>query len=449
MVATSTPPPRHLSMAKHVAREIQATLHDDMNRTPVFREFIMVSDSSGAEILFAVLDERKLGEPLVNYLNETVVHQISTRLKGRPVAISNRSGARYAVLLKAPPKLPDRIEYPNKLERNMFYLGISRSGPVKVTPGQLLDVLIGGATRWGKSNFLEGLSFSVISSGHQLYLADPQSSTFSTVWNGVASAPVASSTGEFLALLDVLQMEMQKRSALFNAVRKPNGLPVQKLEEYNLNAREPLPRIFLMVDEANSYFDNNQVIHPLADIARGGLKFGFHTILAAHNWRAKDVPRSLSAHFATRISFHVDDSTSARVVLDNDSEGQRAMRINARGRYILRLAGEPFRVVQAYLTPEDRLAELLIKAQKDEGRKNAPRFDPFTEQERGIAEHVIEHTEGKVTLSILREIGVGQGAARRLMSTWEHRGWVQKDPQQGNARFITQQIRNLAGSCNA
>ena len=81
MVILNTPPTRYTAMAKHFAREIQATLRDDLNRNPIFREFIMVSDPSGAEILFAVLDERKLGEPLANYLNETVVHQISTRLK--------------------------------------------------------------------------------------------------------------------------------------------------------------------------------------------------------------------------------------------------------------------------------------------------------------------------------------------------------------------------------
>ena len=316
-IATRTQNPRHLSMAKHCAREIQATLRDDLNRNPVFREFIMVTDPSGAEILFAVLDERKLGEPVHNYLNDAVVHQISTRLKGRPVAISNRSGARFAVLLKAPPKLPDQIEFPELLEHNHFYLGVDRGGPVKVGPDQLLNVLIGGATRWGRSNFLEGLAFSVINNGYQLYLADPQSSTFSPIWNSVATVPVAYSTADFLFLLDAVQLEMQERSALFNAVRKPNGMPVQKLTEYNSYAQEALPRIVLMVDEANSYFDNNQVINPLADIARGGLKYGVHTILAAHSWRAKDVPRSLSAHFATRLSFHVDDNTSGKVVLDS------------------------------------------------------------------------------------------------------------------------------------
>ena len=436
MVILNTPPTRYTAMAKHFAREIQATLRDDLNRNPIFREFIMVSDPSGAEILFAVLDERKLGEPLANYLNETVVHQISTRLKGRPVAISNRSGARYAVLLKAPPKLPDRIEFPKHLERDHFYLGVDRNGPVKVTPGQLLNVLIGGATRWGKSNFLEGLAFSVINSGHQLYLADPQSSTFSPVWNGVATAPVACSTTEFLTLLDALQMEMQERSALFNVVRKPNGLPVQKLEEYNLYAREALPRIFLMVDEANSYFDSSQVIHPLADIARGGLKFGVHTILAAHNWRAKDVPRSLSAHFATRISFHVDDSTSARVVLDSDSEGQRAMHIKAKGRYILRLAGEPFRVVQAYLAPEDQLVGILVDS------RAIPQFDPLTSKERSLAEFVAA-TDGKLTLNIVMEQGYGQQTARRMLTRWEQRGWAEKNRNQNNARFITDTLKKI------
>jgi hypothetical protein len=444
MVATSTPTPRHLSMAKHVAREIQSTLRDDLNRAnPIFKEFIMVSDGNGAEILFAVLDERKLGEPVHNYLNDAVVHQISTRLKGRPVAISNRSGARFAVLLKAPPKLPAQVEFPEQLERDQFYLGVSRDGPVKVGPDQLLNVLAGGATRWGKSNFLEGLAFSVIHCGYQLYLADPQSSTFSPIWNSVAAVPIASSTADFLALLDALRMTMQERSMLFNVVRKPNGMPVQKLTEYNRFAREALPRIFLLVDEANSYFDNHQVVNPLADIARGGLKYGVHTILAAHNWRAKDVPRSLSSHFATRLSFHVDDNTSGKVVLDSDSEGQRAMRIKSRGRYILRLAGEPFRVVQAYLAPEDRLAEILVNVHAGDGEGTTPLFDPLTEQEREVAEYVIENTKGKVTLAILTELGIGQGTARRMMSSWEQRDWVWKDLHQGNARFVTQILRGL------
>ena len=61
--------------------------------------------------------------------------------------------------------------------------------------------------------------------------------------------------------------------------------------------------------------------------ARQSLKYGIHLVIAAHSWRSQDVPRSLSASFATRVSFRVNDDTSAAVVLDIEEKGHKKLRL--------------------------------------------------------------------------------------------------------------------------
>src|SRR5512145_1059316 len=367
MYPKSLPPPspmfaRYLPEAKLVAGRIVTALKD-CNRSPVFREFVLAELRSHV-ILFAVLDELRLGGPVSGYANEDVLHQISTLTGGRRVAFSNSNGARYAALLSKPPALPKLIHYPETFERDVFPLGVSRSGPLDIAVERILNALVAGASRMGKSNFLTGLAYAALTHGHQLYLADPQKNTFApAVWDGAAAAPVASSKADFLQLLSGIHQEMDRREGLFQGVLKPSGFPAQKLEEYNALAERPLPRTFLIADEANTYLVQRGVVETLADLARQSLKYGIHIILAAHNWRGQDVSRELSAQFATRISFGVNDNTSAGGVMDSHEWGRPAMKLVHPGRGILRLDGGRVQEFQAYLMPEKRLADLLKDGQ--------------------------------------------------------------------------------------
>ncbi|MFM8319916.1 MAG: FtsK/SpoIIIE domain-containing protein [Chloroflexota bacterium] len=425
------PANRYLSEARYVATRIVTALKD-CKRNPVFREFVITEHDDNV-ILFAVLDEQRLGEPVSLYLAEDVLHQISTLTRGKSVAASNHNGARYAVLLSTPPALPKNAAFPETLERDSFPLGAGRHGPIHLHAERMLNVLVGGASRSGKSNFELGLAFSALQHGYQLYLADPQEITFSSAWNNLCAAPVASSKADFLILLQTIQQEMVRRGELFKNLTRPGGLPVQKIEEYNRLVPQPLPRAFLIIDEANTFMDQRSVVDTIADIARQSLKYGIHLVIAAHSWRSQDVPRGLSSSFATRVSFRVNDDTSAAVVLDSNDWGRKAMKLALPGRGILRLDGASIQEFQAYHLPEERLAALLASG-------SPVRINPLTDDERRLAERARQETEGRMTLEDLLSWGLQPRQARRLAEEWERKGWLAQDPNRRNARYITQAL---------
>jgi hypothetical protein len=419
---------RDLSEARYVATRIVSALKD-CKRNPIFREFV-VTEHEEHVILFAVLDELHLGEPVSLYLSEDVLHQISTLTRGKRVAASNHNGARYAVLLSAPPALPKTTAFPVALDRDIFPLGMGRRGPIQLHAERLLNILVGGASRSGKSNFELGLAYTALHNGYQLYLADPQEITFSTNWNSLCAAPVASSKADFVKLLEALQQEMVRRGELFKSVTKPGGLQVQKIEEYNRLVPQPLPRAFLIVDEANTFMDQRGVSETIADIARQSLKYGIHLVIAAHSWRSQDVPRGLSASFATRVSFRVNDDTSASVVLDSNDWGRKAMQLSLPGRGILRPDGGSIQEFQAYHLPEERLAALLASG--------APvNVSPLSDDERSLVQRALQETGGRMTQDDLLTWGLQPRPARRLAETWERKGWLAQDPNRKNARYIT------------
>ena len=425
---------RYLSEARYVASRIVSALKD-CKRNPVFREFVLTEHDEHI-ILFAVLDELHLGEPVSLYLSEDVLHQISTLTRGKRVAASNHNGARYAVLLSTPPALPKSAKFPESLERDVFPLGAGRRGTIHVPATRLLNILVGGASRSGKSNFELGLAYGALSHGCQLYLADPQEITFSHAWDGLCAAPVASSKVDFAALLETLRHEMVRRGELFKSLSRPGGLPVQKLEEYNQVASRPLPRAFLIVDEANTFMDQKSIAETIADIARQSLKYGLHIVIAAHSWRAQDVPRGLSASFATRVSFRVNDDTSAAVVLDSNDWGRKAMRFAQPGRGVLRLDGGGLQEFQAYHLPEERLAVLLASA-------TPPQVSPLSDEERGLVQRALQETDGRMGQEDLTGWGMQPRSARRLAETWERKGWLAQDPNRKNARYLTPALLEL------
>jgi hypothetical protein len=424
----------YLSQARYVDSRIVSALRD-CKRNPVFREFI-ITERNEHVILFAVLDELQLGEPVSLYMSDEVLHQISTLANGRRVAISNHNGVRYAVLLSTPPGLPGNVPYPQRPDKDVFPLGVGRRGFLHQEAARLLNILVGGASRSGKSNFLLALAFTGLQNGYNLYLADPQEITFASAWDSLCAAPVASSKSDFLRLLATIQQEMVRRGNLFKNAVHPGGLPVQKIEKYNQVAPTPLPRSFFIIDEANTFMDQRGVSEAIADIARQSLKYGIHLVIVAHSWRAQNVPRSLSASFATRISFRVNHDTSASVVLDSNEWGRKAMKLSWPGRGLIRLDGGKPQEFQAYYLPDHRLADLLAAGKPMQAKL-------LTEMESSLVQRSLAETGGRMTQEDLISWGLAPKQARRLGESWELKGWLAQVPSRWNARYITPVLREI------
>jgi hypothetical protein len=399
--------------------------------------FAALTERDGLVALAVFLDVNRLEGRLEAYCSSDTLHHISTAIKGKRVYLSNSTGLRYVVIFSQPRTLPSDVIYPEHLERDVFPLGEGYRGAIQTQ--KLRNVLVAGEPGSGKSNFLLVLAHTAHRAGWQLYLTDPDGHTFSPdVWNGIAALPVAESSTDLVALLEKIEAEIARRKALFQAISN-GGLPPADLDEYNRITTHPLPKIMLLADEANSYFDHKNVIERLEDLSRRGRKWGLSMILAAHNWRSSDVPRGLSAMFPIRVCFRVADDTSGTVALNSRKWGKKAQQLNLPGRGILLLDGH-YQVIQAYrLTPEQERQGLAIPVD----------LSPLNAVEQSLVAYALEHLEGRFTVNKLATAFTGQGVShyqiKTLAQEWERRGWLTTPQHATDARCVTDELRALAG----
>lgn len=142
--------------------------------------------------------------------------------------------------------------------------------------------------------------------------------------------------------------------------------------------------------------------------------------------------------FPTRLCLRVADDTSGRVTLDDHRWGRQAMKFKNPGRAILR-AGQ-YQALQVYKVTTEQEAEWLS------GLTGEP-LSPLPEEEMLLVKRAIEETEGKMSIPLLVKWGLREREARRIVETYEARGWLEQDTMQGNARVVTSKLADLVSSC--
>lgn len=435
--------------AQDVAEIIQRVMMEEMRLEPP-TQWWMIQDGQ-FRWLIGVMDVQHLRGSIAKYRTEVVRHQLSTAIGGLPVALSNSTGLRYGVLLSGRPKLPKSVAFPGiPNERDTLRFGIGLRGEVSIHAKKIVNMIVGGGQDSGKSTFLRMAAHTARLHGAKLYLVDPMAHTFNPdVWNRLAAAEVAGSRSGLLRLLEKVQAEVEVRSVLFRQAAQ-GGIPPEDIDAYNAVVSPTpvpspfsknengeggfLPRVWLMGDEMNTYLSDKAVQERIADLARVGRKWGVHLILAGHNWRSEDIPRGLSAMFPTRLCLRVADDTSGRVTLDDHRWGRQAMKFRHPGRAVLR-AGT-YQTMQLYQLTQEQEMEWLASAITDS-------LSPLPDGEMEIVRRSLSEAGGKMTLDLLMGWGMGQREARRMLETYETRGWLERDAAQGNARVVTSILTDL------
>ncbi len=432
-----------MEVAQKVVRALQ-----QRSLAPAFRWFVLTETPQGMIWLLAILDKHRIAK-MEPYIHPQTLHQIRTMVDGRPTLLSNTTGLRYAILLAGQRVLPASIPFPNDLPQERYPLGETFDGPLVVSWQSIRNVLVTGVQGAGKSAFLLGAANLALRQGAVLYLADPELHTFNPdLWNRYAALPVAADEAGFQGLLQHLSQEIERRSALFRTMAAGER-PPENLVAYNQLAANQglptLPRLLLVADEANDFFDDKKLTQKITELARHGRKWGVNLIMAAHSWRAEDVPRGLSARFPTRISFRVEDDTSATVVLGDPHLGRQAMQLSHPGQGLIKLEGKPVQTFQAYyLSPEQEAAWLKPLT------PGAPQNVPLSPRDQTLAELVCGPFEGWFLVRELAEKAqMGRNTINDLAQVWEDLGYlteVQRNAQ-GHVlgRRATEKLYQIAG----
>ena len=419
-----------LAVINGIVEAIDTILIDQMGLMPPAQ--YDVSKREGRVYVTATFDPMMIGRNLKVYENPDTLRVIRKALGGLPVVFTQKTGFRYVVLASGKLNLPKNTDFPGFSERDTFRLGVCLRGEVAPHADRLRNVIIGSNQGLGKSNILKLLVHQARFSGWKLYLCDPDGHTFNPdAWNPIAAAPVASSPEDLLIVMDRLYEEIASRAALYQAAAV-DGISPADINEYNLRAAEPLPRIALGVDEANSNMGDKKVLKAMADLLRRGRKWGLSIFLAGHEWHKDVVPAESNDMLQTRIALSYANQEAANVVLRSHRWGKWVMG-KPQGRGVIRI--DQYQPMQFYRVTEEQEAEWL--------RGKAEPASPLPERELLLVKRSLDEQEGKMTLGLLMDWGMGQQDAKRLVSAWELRGWLAQDATRGNARYITPKLADL------
>jgi hypothetical protein len=416
--------------AQTIASRIPTVL-EQRGLEPAFSDWLITEDR-GLVVLFGVLDVQQI-QRLEQYTHAPLIHHISTAIGGRPIEISNSSGLRYAVLLSKPPRLPRSINFPG-LRRGYVRLGMRFTGePVEISWASLGHALVAGMTRSGKSSFDRLLVYQALAEGFQILLGDLDGVTFPMLADHPALlSPIANSPAEMLEIVERALGECDHRQEIYD---QAPGYP-EKLDEYNRIARDngltPVPRLLVILDEFNAAVSaagghRGPLATRVAELGWRAQKFGVSLVLSAQDFAKATVGR-VRDQMQTTVCFRVRGESVAR----NVGCGEAA-RIPA-GRPGLAVT-DRWGPAQMYHLPKD----LLIRIGEGQPR------DTFNEDEQRMITHSLQEEDGRMSIPLLEAFGLSTWKARQLLEDWELRGWVKKDPQRDNARYITPKLLDLAG----
>jgi len=184
-------------------------------------------------------------------------------------------------------------------------------GPLWLSLVEMDAVLIGGARRMGKTNFLHGWIAALLQGGEaRLMLYDGKGGVEFARYRGAPRCQVIEDS-----LGDALGELFAEMNTRFDALKAANAA---NLAEYNAGrgAGERIERIALIVDELAYALQEPGVEEVLVDLTGRGGAVGIHPILATQRPSSDVVTPRLKGNLVTRIAFAVPDRASSMVVLD-------------------------------------------------------------------------------------------------------------------------------------
>lgn len=367
---------------------------------------------------------------------------------------------------KALPQMAELDFIKNRPEGDyMVGLGVGQDGEVWENLQSLVHIKIGGSTRSGKSSFCRAFVYQLAQlSEHgqpiELYLCDMEDKTFSWAVNWpIVKSGIAKTVEEAEIITDLLMIEMERRSKLYNAT----GKYPETWEEYREASGQTLPWIVAMFEEASSLVEEagqrSQLVHNIRQLSKRSAKYGMTLVMVGQDFKADLFNTSITNQFETCIAFRCETPEQAWNILRVRDVG--AEHIVQRGRCVMKLHGR-CRQVQSFWVPKEVVvggvkgadnSELgMERMGREEGRGDrAPTADGerITEDEASLVFYAVHDLEGEFIVNKIAAEYHGDGwtshRVKLLAQEWEKRGWLTHPASAAAARRVTARLCELAG----
>ena len=352
--------------------QVPGLSHINENGTVFAPRFLSIRIVNDRFVVFVLDLQRLYHIPLARLRKPEVMDRLSQAVHA-PVRLwdltSLGHGLSYVMDLAAQP----RVELPRSVALELGDLpdgqwlvpiGYSRSGTVFKSLPTLGHSLVGGTSRFGKTNFVQGILAALAAhhSPEQIRIAviDAKGTDYGR-WSRLPHlwAPIAVDLADAQALAEALCAEMDRRfRQLFPAVGASNWI------EYNEKADQPIAPIFVVVDEFVDFVllqprgINGDLSLSLVRLASKAAGAGIFLCVAATNPDAKTIHTGIRKNCATRIAFQCTEDGQSITILERPGAERLPM---IPGRLLAKLPDRPAEVIEMqamYLSGEelDRIA---------------------------------------------------------------------------------------------
>ena len=285
--------------------------------------------------------------------------------------------------------LPFELINVSKTSELCFCSGKSMYGYEYINFSKIPNLLMAGATGWGKSVGLKGCLLQLIhnySDSLELVLMDFKGGVELRQFSRIRQT-----THFIFKPWECSEVLKEIYEEIENRLDKFRELDVVNISEFNKKSKEKMKFKVVVIEEFTILMDySKEVFEVLTKSISISRATGITFILVAQRFDSTNCDPKIKSNIDNRICYRVSDSVNSRVILDSDG----AEKLNAKGRAILSRAGEKVEFQSFFITDDD--VQKVINANL---RQNKAILEPLSEGEINNKGKSLKGITGHLTAS--------------------------------------------------
>jgi hypothetical protein len=413
--------------------------HADKSPWLVRFDGMYVTSDSQLGILSVDVQNLPLGTRVADLEDAKTLYELEAALH-KPISVSRKLGQQrglfYGVQL-TPPLTPAHVKLPEQVALDLTQrpasgwqipLGVGEQGPLWLplhAAGQTSGhILVGGATRMGKTRWLYALLYALLTDQlpasppplpFQLAIVDPKAVDMLKFRHLPQVAAYADDAARAHEVTDWLAEELARRQQLFTQYHATN------LAQYNQRASEALSLVVAIVDEfadiAITQGLNSSFYRELMRLVAKGAAFGIVLVMATQNPKAEVVNTLIRDNCSVRLAFRCESPYQSKAIIGRMGAEELPA---VRGRMVARIYNE-YHTLQGYWV-DDAEVERAIEVWSP--TKPLPLL---SELHLKLIAYSLEQLDGAFVIDKLAQAFMGQLARDKLLilaQEWQAKGWL-------------------------
>ena len=244
--------------------------------------------------------------------------------------------------------LPFKLINVSKTSELCFCSGKSMYGYEYVNFSKIPNLLVAGATGWGKSFCIKSMIAQLIHNykdSIELVLIDLKGGTELGVFESVKQTTFF--TFKPWQCEEILTNTFEEIEERLDKFRRLN---VKNITEFNEKSDEKMKFKIVVIEEFTILMDySKEIFDVLTKSLAISRSTGIYYIFTSQRFDSKIIDSRIKANIDNRICFHTADAINSKLILDEVG----AEKLNTKGRAILNRGGEKVEFQSFYITDED------------------------------------------------------------------------------------------------